>query len=107
MIIYDLDEGRYPIRREIEDLRGGGRRRRSNGTYMGGDNYGPSMHYGHDYADPYMEEERRRREMEMRRRYHEEEARRPIGYVRYPQDGYGEDDEYYEGNFRVVRGRDY
>lgn len=107
MIVYDMDQGRYPWREEIEDRRGGRRARRADGTYMGYDGYGPMAHYGHEPFDPYMEEERRRRHAEAIRRYHEDETRRPVGYVRYPRDGYGDDDEYYEGNFRVVRGREY
>lgn len=106
MIVYDLEQGRHPWRGEIEDRRGG-RSRRSNGTYMRYDGYGPMDHYGHEPFDPYMEEEKRRRRAEMMRRYHEDEVRRPIGYTSYPRDSYDDEDEYYEGNFRVVRGRDY
>ena len=53
--------------------------------------------------------EERERRLEERQRAHEREDRayRRIGYV-VPEDCYGEDcDEYYEGEFHIVRGREY
>lgn len=46
MIVYDLNSGQreYPGYDEIEDRRGRGRSRRSDGTYMG---------YGHGFLPPY------------------------------------------------------
>ena len=108
MRIFDLGEGRFiPIRREIEDR---GRRRRSDGTYMGY-GYGPEMHREKmrelDRRERDLEERERRLEERQRAHEREDRAYRRIGYV-VPEDCYGEDcDEYYEGDFRIVRGREY
>jgi hypothetical protein len=54
MIVYDLNSGQreYPGYDEIEDRRGRGRSRRSDGTYMGYESY-PTDYYGDDryYGD--------------------------------------------------------
>lgn len=80
MIVYDLNSGQreYPGYDEIEDRRGRGRSRRSDGTYMG---------YGHGFLPPYdhygmhekmKEMEERENELEERERRLEERERRGV-----------------------------
>jgi hypothetical protein len=112
MIVYDLNSGHreYPGYDEIEDRRGGGRSRRSDGTYMG---YGGGIydHYGMHEKMKEMEErenelEERERRLEERERRHEMEDReyRRMGYESYPTDYYG-DDRYYGDGPQMRRGR--
>lgn len=117
MRIYDLNTGRredyYPWREDmIEDRRG--RSRRSDGTYMRHEGYGPIDHYGHHDKERELEErerelERRERRIEDMRRYHEDDgmSRPRIGYWRGPQDGFDEvdDDRYYGDGPMMRRGR--
>lgn len=115
MIVYDLDSGRRMDRYdEIEDRRGG-RQRRSDGTYMGHDGYGPYDRYGeHPYRKMREMEDNYRhdgmgRYPEDTRRYHEDDGmyRRRVGYRTYPEDRYDGDDydRYYGDEPMMVRRR--
>lgn len=96
MRIYEM-----PYRGDGETYYPENRRRRSDGTYMVYERPYPRMEYPSRYSR-YPEDMRRYHESE--RRYNEE--RRYPGYVP-PSDHYGNDDEFYEGDFRIIRGRDY
>ena len=101
MRVYEM-----PYGEDREDMYPEDRRRRSDGTYMGYDRVRPRILYPRDERR-YHEDERRYQEE--RRRYREPGRERAMypGFVP-PYDHYGnEDDEYYEGDFRIVRGRDY
>ena len=101
MIVYDLNSGQreYPGYDEIEDRRGRGRSRRSDGTYMG---------YGHGFLPPYdhygMHEKMKEREERERRHEMEDREYRRMGYESYPTDYYG-DDRYYGDGPQMRRGR--
>lgn len=91
MRVYELTPDRMGRGRYLppfEDRRGGGRgrSRRQDGTFMEYEGW----------EEPRMERERYYGEPEMHYR-----PRRYSGYVM------PEDEDYYEGDFRVVRGRDY